>query len=53
VLTNGPQWIFIIVMLDPDGNGAKFKYSETIEFNKLGAVWPDVVVGILLHWVSI
>ncbi|KAH8978545.1 hypothetical protein EDB92DRAFT_2095768 [Lactarius akahatsu] len=61
VLTNGLSWIFVLIVLNSDDNGAKYRYSTPIEFQwSLGDMlpqiekpWPDVLAGILLHWVSI
>ncbi len=59
VLTDGHSWIFIIIMLNPNGNGAKFRCSSPIEFQWgmpseiIVKPWPDVLAGILLHWVSV
>ncbi|KAH9002738.1 hypothetical protein EDB86DRAFT_206823 [Lactarius hatsudake] len=56
-LTNGHSWVFLIVTLNYDGNGAKYKYSVPIKFQKEGSLqaikpWPDVLAGILLHWIK-
>jgi len=61
-LTDGHRWVFIIIVLNHDGNGAKYRLSSTIEFqqgmagpssprtSQIVKPWPDVLAGILLHW---
>ncbi|KAH9011507.1 hypothetical protein EDB85DRAFT_2228364, partial [Lactarius pseudohatsudake] len=59
-LTDGHSWIFVLIVLNSDGNGAKYRYSTPIEFQwgigdmppQVEKPWPDVLAGILLHWVS-
>ncbi|KAH9080448.1 hypothetical protein EDB83DRAFT_2339451 [Lactarius deliciosus] len=53
-LTNGLEWIFLVVVRNPDGNGAKYKRSVPVMFDppQIGDMWPDLVAGILSHWVE-
>ncbi|KAH9013569.1 hypothetical protein EDB85DRAFT_1899644 [Lactarius pseudohatsudake] len=56
-LTNGHSWVFIIITLNCDGNGTKYKTSVPIKFQKEGSLqaikpWPDVLASILLHWIE-
>jgi len=53
-LTNGHEWIFLIIMLNPDGNGAKYRCSPPVMFDhpQIRDIWPDLVAGILSHWVE-
>jgi hypothetical protein len=54
-LTNGRKWIFLIVYLEKDGDGGKYKQSFQLDFDmrqeKVQAN-PDVIAGVLSHWVS-
>jgi hypothetical protein len=55
-LTNGRAWVFIIILLNPDSNGAKYQHSIPIAFCSdnpphILKPWPDVLAGILFHWV--
>ena len=57
-LTNGHAWVFIIVVLNPDGNGAKYHHSVPIAFQsnnppQILKLWPDVLASIIFHWVSL
>ncbi|KAH8976697.1 hypothetical protein EDB92DRAFT_2109525 [Lactarius akahatsu] len=56
-LTDGNTWIFLILVVNPDGNGATFRRSAPIEFRQWGMPsqqilkpWPDVLTGILVQW---
>ena len=60
-LTNGLEWIFIILYLNDDGDGATYKFSEVIEVRlesrTLGPTTvnepgPDIIAGMLSCWVS-
>ena len=62
-LTNGLEWIFLILYLKPDG-GALYQESQPVRIiqcaDSLGMDIPDVyrpgpdlVAGILSHWVSV
>src|SRR6266550_9061513 len=62
-LTNGREWIFLLVKLNDDRNGASFMQSDIIHLNtqqeKLSGPqvmirpFPDLIAGILSHWVSL
>lgn len=54
-LTDGHAWIFIILVLNSDGNGAKYRSSLPIYVGHPHVIkpWPDVVAAILSHWVSV
>jgi hypothetical protein len=57
-LTDGHSWIFVILVLNVDGNGAKYRHSDIMEFQshipfQIAKPWPDVLAGILFHWVSL
>jgi len=56
-LTTGNIWIFIIIVLNHDGNGATYRWSSPIKFqcgitSEIVKPWPDVLTGILLHWIE-
>jgi len=60
-LTNGLEWIFIILYLIDDGHGATYKHStplkigfESLPFGpeSVEEPAPDVIAGILSYWVS-
>ncbi|KAI9438756.1 hypothetical protein H4582DRAFT_196131 [Lactarius indigo] len=56
-LSDGNSWMFLIIVLNPDGNGANFRRSSPIEFQRgvpsqIVKPWPDVLTGILLHWIE-
>jgi len=56
-LTDGHKWIFIIIVLNHDGKGAKYRWTSPIEFqwgmpSQIVKPWPDVLAGILLHWIE-
>ncbi|KAH9002734.1 hypothetical protein EDB86DRAFT_3040806 [Lactarius hatsudake] len=59
-LTNGHSWIFVLIVLNSDGNGAKYRYSTPIGFQwgigdmppQIEKPWPDVLAGILLYWIE-
>ena len=62
VLTNGYNWIFIIVKLNNDYNGGSYNHSAVVKIRTLesfdGQVviskpWPDLIADILSHWVSL
>ena len=54
-LTDGNAWIFIILVLNSDSNGAKYRSSLPIHLGHPQVIkpWPDVVAAILSHWVSL
>ncbi|KAE9401740.1 hypothetical protein BT96DRAFT_817563 [Gymnopus androsaceus JB14] len=61
-LTNGHEWMFILLSLNKDGNGASYKLSTLIQYTvandsldacgdlKPAHPWPDIIAGILLDW---
>ena len=58
---NGLEWIFIILYLNDDEDGATYTCSEvaevSIEYQTLGPAiikepGPDIIAGILSCWVS-
>jgi len=53
-LTDGHAWIFIILVLNSDGNGAKYRSSLPIYVGHPQVIkpWPDVVAAILSHWIE-
>ena len=60
-LTNGRDWIFLLIKLNDDYDGASYKQSSVIELRTTASLsgqvsiiepWPDLIAGILLHWVS-
>ncbi|KDR80138.1 hypothetical protein GALMADRAFT_242390 [Galerina marginata CBS 339.88] len=60
-LTNGREWIFLLIKFNDDYEGASYMQSALIEFRSLrdfdGRVeaatpWPDVIAAILSDWAS-
>lgn len=53
-LTSGHDWIFLIIELNADGDGATYQHSYPFEPHKreIGEMWPDLVTGILYYWVE-
>ena len=60
-LTNGLEWIFLLIKLNDDYDGASYKQSAVIELESARSLsgqvaitepWPDLIAAILLHWVS-
>ncbi|KAF5388904.1 hypothetical protein D9757_005073 [Collybiopsis confluens] len=59
-LTNGHEWMFIILSFNKDGNGASYKYSIPLEYRKTRTPneetpeqsSPDVIACILLEWIQ-
>ena len=57
-LTNRHNWIFLLIKLNDDYEGASYKYSveihleimQNLDFQHVS--WPDVIAAILLHWVT-
>ena len=59
-LTDGKDWIFIIVKMNPDGDGGA--YARSKELSLITPVFPDgkeisrtmcsVIVGIIAHWAN-
>jgi hypothetical protein len=61
-LTNGHDWIFLLVKLDNNYDGASYKqfcvvWLRTIESLNGQVVilklWPNLIAGILVYWVSL
>ena len=53
-LTNGHEWIFLILQLNDDG--ASYKYSQKVQLTAHGSqsvYQPDLIAGILAYWVSL
>ncbi|KXN84577.1 hypothetical protein AN958_12325 [Leucoagaricus sp. SymC.cos] len=61
-LTNGHEWLFIILYSNKNGEGASYKFSTTFTYRTVpcdatGAeekqeTGPDVIAGILLYWIQ-
>ncbi|KIL59052.1 hypothetical protein M378DRAFT_180985 [Amanita muscaria Koide BX008] len=61
-LTNGREWIFLLVKLNDDRNGASFMQSDIIHLNTqqeglsgpqvMIRPFPDLIAGILSHWMQ-
>ena len=61
-LTNGYDWVFILVKLNDNYDGASYKHSIPVNFSTTASPdgqvvipkpWPDVIAGILVYWVSL
>ncbi len=62
VLTNGHKWIFLLIKLNNDYDGASYQQSSVVQLyttkdpNGLLVIhepWPDLIAAILSHWVSL
>lgn len=58
-LTDGQEWIFIILKMKPDGNGGTYAQSEELyimarTFNRkeINRVTCSVISGIIAYWAS-
>ena len=57
-LTNGHDWIFLLVRLMNDYEGASYKQSDVIHLEVMQNLdfqqvsQPDLIAAILLHWVN-
>jgi hypothetical protein len=60
-LTNGRDWIFLLIKLNDDYDGASYRQSSTIQLTATASPsgqlamtepWPDLIAAILSHWVS-
>jgi len=60
-LTNGLQWIFLILCLDADGSSGHYKQSAPVNVSHITQIHgtpiitdpgPDIIAGILSCWVS-
>ncbi len=59
-LTNGHDWIFLIVKLDDNYDGASYQQTSMVQLPTVGSLTtfgnqpePDLIAGILAHWVSL
>ena len=58
-LTNGHNWIFLLVKLTDDYEGASYKQSNVIclevyqNLDLQQVSQPDLIAAIVLHWVSL
>jgi hypothetical protein len=60
-LTNGHEWIFILIKLNDNYDGATYKQSSMLKLPTLGSLTsqlevtrePDLIAGILAYWVSL
>lgn len=59
-LTNGLDWIFLLIKLNDDYDGASYKQSAVIRLRTAESLsgelaitepWPYLIAAILLHWV--
>ena len=60
-LTNGHDWIFLLIKLNDNSEEASYKQSQLTQLTfdqdfdsqlVITKPWPDVIAAILLHWVS-
>jgi hypothetical protein len=61
-LTNGREWIFLLVKLDYDYDRSSSKQSSVVRLETMRSLssgelentqpWPDLIAAILSHWVS-
>jgi len=60
-LTNGHDWIFLLVKLNHDYDGASYKQSTVVRLRAtenldgrtvIPAPWPDLIAAILSHWIE-
>jgi len=61
-LTNGRDWIFLLLNLNDDYDGAFYKQSDMVQLRTMKSLdgrlvvpgpWPDLIAAILSHWVSL
>ena len=61
-LTNGRDWIFLLVKLNDDYDGASYKQSSIVQLSTTRSLdgqvvipdlYPDLIAGILVCWVSL
>jgi len=57
-ISNGYQWAFIILQLNENGRGGKYRISPEIVINfedkfpnHVANRGPDIIAGVLAHWV--
>ncbi|KAF8237674.1 hypothetical protein L208DRAFT_1421509 [Tricholoma matsutake] len=60
-LTNGRDWIFLLIKLNDDYDGASYKQSSVIQLRTSESLsgqlaitepWPDLIAAILSHWIE-
>ncbi|KAG1767433.1 hypothetical protein EDD22DRAFT_967839 [Suillus occidentalis] len=60
-LTNGREWIFILIKVNDDYDGASRQQSSIVKFDTMSdsngqlviiGSWPDIIAAILLHWIQ-
>jgi len=59
-LTVGDTWIFLVLVMNSDGDGANYWESDDIGIltttpprdATITSPWPDVIAGILAHWMK-
>ena len=56
-LTNGHEWVFIILYFDAHGKGASYKHSDIVRYRvtvdgKPEEPYPDAIAGVLSYWVG-
>jgi len=61
VLTDGHDWIFLVLKFNDEYAGATFRHSSPVQLNisvsphrqpVIHAPWPDLIAAILLHWME-
>jgi hypothetical protein len=61
-LTNGRDWIFLLIKLADDYDGASYKQSAVVQLRTTKSFdgqpvipkpWPDLIAAILSYWVSL
>ena len=61
-LTNGRCWIFLLMKFNDNFDGASYQQSRLMEYATaksfddgivVSRPWPDLIVAILSHWVSL
>jgi hypothetical protein len=61
-LTNGRDWIFLLIKLTDDYDWAFYKQSGMVQLRTaedldgqlmIPGPWPDLIAAILSHWVSL
>jgi hypothetical protein len=61
-LTNGRDWIFLLINLNDDYDGALYKQSDMVQLRTMKSLdgrlvipapWPDLIAAILSHWVRL
>jgi hypothetical protein len=61
-LTNGRNWIFLLVKFNDNYDGASYKQSSIVQLEQRRSIdgqvvipkpWPDLIAAILVDWVSL